>query len=66
MSAAPDNPPTGQPAAGEAFTNPITALAAAAASIHELYQSLVDAGFRDDQALQIVIAMVTNTKGSQQ
>lgn len=36
--------------------NPITALAAAAAQLHELYKSYVAAGFTEEQALRLVIA----------
>lgn len=37
----------------------ISALAAAAAQMHELFLSLQEAGFSEEQAMRIVIATVT-------
>lgn len=37
----------------------LTELAAAAAQLHELYTSYLDAGFTAEQALQLVIAIMT-------
>lgn len=33
--------------------DPITAMAAAAVQLHEMYQAFVDAGFTEDQALEL-------------
>ena len=38
----------------------LTALAAAAASLHEMYTSFVEAGFSESQALALVTAVVTS------
>lgn len=40
--------------------DPLTLLAAAAVSMHELFTSLIGAGFNEVQALQIVIAVATS------
>ncbi|MFB6955463.1 hypothetical protein ACFCYB_00145 [Streptomyces sp. NPDC056309] len=39
--------------------DPITHLAAGAAQLHELYTAYVDAGFTPDQAMQIVLTILT-------
>jgi len=39
--------------------SPITQLAAAAIQLHELYRSYVTAGFTEEQAMQIILAIVT-------
>lgn len=39
-------------------TDPMTALAQGATQMHELYDSYVRAGFTEDQALQISIAVL--------
>lgn len=39
--------------------DPITALAAAATGMHELFTAYIDAGFTRAEALQILIAVVT-------
>lgn len=36
--------------------DPITAMAAAAVQLHELYEAFVEAGFSELQALQLTIA----------
>lgn len=36
--------------------DPVTALAAAATQLHELYESYVAAGFTEEQALRLVVA----------
>lgn len=44
--------------------SPITLLAQAAIQMHELYRAYVDAGFTQDQAMHLVIAiMQANTGG---
>ncbi|MGW2520460.1 hypothetical protein ACWC09_26295 [Streptomyces sp. NPDC001617] len=43
--------------------SPITELAAMAAQNHELYTAYVDAGFTDQQAMQLLIAIVTAGMG---
>jgi hypothetical protein len=48
----PDNP---QP--------PLTELAAAAVQQHELYRSWVDAGFTEDQAMILLVAILTGRVG---
>jgi hypothetical protein len=45
--------------------DPITDLAAGAAQVHELYVSYVDAGFTPDQALRLVIGILTGLGGAQ-
>jgi hypothetical protein len=39
-------------------TDPMTVLSAAATQIHELYQSYVDAGFTEQQALELIKAIL--------
>lgn len=39
---------------------PITELAAAAAQLHELYWAYVQAGFTVEQAMQLIVALITN------
>ncbi|MCX5144632.1 hypothetical protein [Streptomyces sp. NBC_00338] len=39
-------------------SDPMTVLAAAAAQVHELYQSYVDAGFTEQQALELTKAVL--------
>lgn len=41
--------------------SPMTALAAGAAQLHELFRSYVEAGFTEPQAMQIICAMVTTS-----
>ena len=41
--------------------DPITALAAGAAQLHELYLAWVEAGFSDGQAMQMMCAMLMGT-----
>ncbi|MGW4825392.1 hypothetical protein ACWEP4_42605 [Streptomyces sp. NPDC004227] len=40
--------------------DPITNLAAGAAQLHELYSAYVDAGFTPDQAMQIVLTIISS------
>jgi hypothetical protein len=42
---------------GESPADPITKLAAAAVSLHELYRSLMEAGFTSEQAMDLVKAV---------
>jgi hypothetical protein len=39
--------------------DPLTDLAAAAAQLHELFVSYVEAGFTEDQALRLIIGVIT-------
>lgn len=39
-------------------TDPITVLGSAAAQHHEIYLAYVEAGFRPDQAMQIITTMI--------
>ncbi|WP_187285092.1 hypothetical protein [Streptomyces sp. OR43] len=39
-------------------SDPMTALAAAAAQVHELYRSYMDAGFTEQQALELTKAVL--------
>lgn len=41
-------------------TDPVTDLAAGAAQLHEAYESFVEAGFTDAQAMQMVCAVLTH------
>lgn len=50
----PNNPPP-----------PLTELAAAAVQQHELYSAWVDAGFTEDQALQMMIALMISHAGGE-
>lgn len=45
-------------------SDPITALAAAAVGLHELFVSYMDAGFTEDQALRLVIGVLSIAKGN--
>lgn len=45
---------------------PITKLAAGAAQLHELYTAYVDAGFTEQQALRIIISILTAGTGGGQ
>lgn len=40
--------------------SPLTDLAAGAAQLHELFTSWMDAGFTEQQALRLLIGMITN------
>ena len=42
----------------------LTELAAAAAQLHELFSSYLEAGFTAEQALQLVIALITQRPNS--
>lgn len=55
------DPPSrpGRPAVPDTPQDPITNLAAGAAQLHELYTSYTGAGFTEDQALQLIIAILT-------
>ena len=44
--------------------DPITVLGEAAAQLHELFRSYVEAGFTEDQALKLIIAIVTRANHS--
>lgn len=46
--------------------SPITELAADAARQHEVFRTWVDAGFTEDQALKLLIAVITATSGGGQ
>lgn len=46
--------------------SPLTELAAAAAQLHELFVSYVNAGFTENQALRIVIGVITGANGGGQ
>lgn len=39
-------------------TSPITALAAAAAQMHELFRAYIDAGFTEAQAMQLLCTLI--------
>lgn len=43
--------------------DPFTSMAAAAASMHEMYESLIAAGFTEAQALYITAQALTGGKG---
>lgn len=43
--------------------DPVTELAAGAAQLHEAYESFVDAGFTEAQAMQMVCAILVNGTG---
>lgn len=43
---------------------PITHLGAAAAAHHEAYTAWVDAGFTPEQAMQLLIALITRRPGN--
>ncbi|MFG3136139.1 hypothetical protein ACGFZA_07935 [Streptomyces sp. NPDC048211] len=46
-------------------SDPMTVLAAAAAQVHELYQSYVDAGFTEQQALELTkTVLITGAGGA--
>lgn len=42
--------------------DPVTDLAAGAAQLHEAYESFVEAGFTEAQAMQMVCALLTNAQ----
>jgi hypothetical protein len=44
-------------------TPPLTELAAAAVQQHELFRSWVDAGFTEDQAMQLLVAILIRGVG---
>ncbi|MFD3740457.1 hypothetical protein [Streptomyces sp. NPDC058629] len=44
-------------------TDPMTELAAAAAQLHEMYQAYVDAGFTEQQALDLTKAVIVANIG---
>lgn len=44
--------------------SPITHLGAAAAQHHEMYTAWVDAGFTPEQAMQLLIALITKRPGN--
>ncbi|MCQ1575364.1 hypothetical protein [Streptomyces parvus] len=44
-------------------TDPITALAAAAVQLHEMHQAYVEAGFTEQQALELVKAVIVASIG---
>lgn len=46
--------------------DPVTDLAAGAAQLHEAYESFVAAGFTEQQAMQMVCAIITNGTGGDQ
>lgn len=46
--------------------SPLAELAAAAAQLHELFLSYVHAGFTENQALRIVIGVITGSAGGGQ
>lgn len=57
----------GRPAVPDsAPESPLTELAAAAAQLHELFVSYVNAGFTENQALRIVIGVITGANGGGQ
>lgn len=55
-----DNGESQQPSPQQPFPeSALTELAAAAAQVHELYTSYLGAGFTEEQALRLVIAIMT-------
>ncbi|MER6601210.1 MULTISPECIES: hypothetical protein [Streptomyces] len=44
-------------------TDPITVLAAAAVHLHEMHQAYVEAGFTEQQALELVKAVIVASVG---
>jgi hypothetical protein len=50
----------------DAPQDPLTELAAGAVQLHELYIAQVEAGFTEQQAMQIVIAVLTASMGGGQ
>ncbi|MET4670852.1 MULTISPECIES: hypothetical protein [Streptomyces] len=44
-------------------TDPMTELAAASAQLHEMYQAYVDAGFTEQQALDLTKAVIVANIG---
>jgi len=48
------------------FDSPLTELAAMAAMHHELYTAEIEAGFTDEQAMRIILAVVTAGVGGAQ
>jgi len=45
--------------------DPLTALQAGAASIHELYKAWVEAGFTRDEALYLIAQMLTHGRSDE-
>lgn len=45
--------------------SPLTDLAAGAAQLHELFTAYVAAGFTENQALRLVIGLLTGSRGTQ-
>lgn len=46
--------------------DPVTELAAGAAQLHEAYESFIEAGFSESQAMQMVCAILTSGQGGGQ
>lgn len=43
--------------------DPVTDLAASAAQLHEAYEAFIEAGFTEQQAMQMVCSILTNGTG---
>jgi len=56
----------GRPNVPEIPQDPLTELAAGAVQLHELFLAQVAAGFTEQQAMQIVIAVLTGGMGGRQ
>lgn len=50
---------------GNMPADPVTDLAASAAQLHEAYESFVAAGFTEQQAMQMVCALLTGSQGGE-